>query len=322
MFSVIIPVYNKADTLGSAVDSVRAQSDSDWELIVVDDGSTDSPEKALAPYRQDSRIRMVRQENQGVSVARNRGISLAKGEYLLFLDADDKWLPNRLAVIRKMIEQEPGAGIYCTAIRIENTGKNGRDNTAAFTRPGIWRETDLFRYMAGINGQIVTAIAGSCVSAEMVAKYGGFQPGVIIGEDTDFFLKIAAYCDVVLTGEVTAVYQQWLSTATKQNGMLDYDWYFMKREQTLLSDHRIPLEKRRNIRWMMDFFRVHMSRHYILDGNRKRGLELLRQVEKHPNNRKRRYLTAGMLLVPTPVLRWIYRSKKRMEEHGWSILHL
>ena len=94
LVSVIIPTYNRAEIIEEAVDSVLAQDYKDFELIVVDDGSTDNTSEVLATYGDD--IRVLYQENKGVSAARNRGISEAAGKLIAFLDSDDLWMPQKL----------------------------------------------------------------------------------------------------------------------------------------------------------------------------------------------------------------------------------
>ena len=92
--SVIIPTYQHADFLGDAIDSVLAQTYKDYELIIVDDGSTDGTREIVAAY--GNQIKYIYQDNRGLSAARNTGILASKGEYIGLLDADDVWLPNKL----------------------------------------------------------------------------------------------------------------------------------------------------------------------------------------------------------------------------------
>jgi glycosyltransferase involved in cell wall biosynthesis len=112
-FSVVIPAYNTADTLGEAIDSVLAQTRQDFEIIVVDDGSSDDT-AAVAEGFGDRRIRVYRQENAGPSAARNRGIAEALGEYVSSLDSDDLWLPDYLAEMGRALEENPRADFAYT----------------------------------------------------------------------------------------------------------------------------------------------------------------------------------------------------------------
>lgn len=100
--SVIIPAYNRAETLQRAIDSVIAQNYNPWELVLVDDGSTDETnaimQKVLAGWTREQNIKVLRQENLGVSAARNLGVKNSRGEWLAFLDSDDEWLPEKLAL--------------------------------------------------------------------------------------------------------------------------------------------------------------------------------------------------------------------------------
>ena len=107
LVSVIIPTYNRANDLGRSIDSVLSQTYSDYELIVVDDGSTDATPSLLSTY--DRRLRIIRQNNQGVSAARNTGIKSAKGKFIALLDSDDAWLPEKLAQQTAFFKAHPQA---------------------------------------------------------------------------------------------------------------------------------------------------------------------------------------------------------------------
>lgn len=114
-FSVVIPVYNKADTILETVRSVLAQSCEDREIVIVDDGSSDALETMLEPVR--GQIRLIRQQNAGVSAARNRGIQESRGEYVCFLDADDLWLPDHLTTLSSAIDARPETRFLSTMYR-------------------------------------------------------------------------------------------------------------------------------------------------------------------------------------------------------------
>lgn len=114
MISIIIPCYNAEDYLSEALDSILRQSYADWELICVDDGSTDGTYEILSRYHElDARIHVVSQKNAGVSVARNRGLSESRGEYICFIDSDDVVSRNYLEVLRTLIAKEKADLAIC-----------------------------------------------------------------------------------------------------------------------------------------------------------------------------------------------------------------
>ena len=112
-FSIIIPVYNVAPYLRECLDSVLAQTFPDWEAICVDDGSTDGSGAILDEYAaKDRRFRVIRQPNAGVGAARNEGLNIAKGNWILFLDADDVWQHNLLSTVVSMIKAHPDKKLF------------------------------------------------------------------------------------------------------------------------------------------------------------------------------------------------------------------
>ena len=131
-FSVIIPLYNKAPYVEKALRSVSAQTFSDYELIVVDDGSKDESASVAERVLNDcwlsqlkpQPVKLIRQVNAGVSTARNNGVAASQGQYICFLDADDWWEPTFLEEMAKLIAEFPDAGIYGTNYTIVNETKH------------------------------------------------------------------------------------------------------------------------------------------------------------------------------------------------------
>lgn len=111
-FSVIIPSFNRANVLPRAIESILNQKTKDWELIVVDDGSTDETSKVILTYFDLPGFSYVYQENSGVSSARNFGASKAKGEWLIFLDSDDYFEPNTFSILSSLLEQDLNNSFY------------------------------------------------------------------------------------------------------------------------------------------------------------------------------------------------------------------
>lgn len=120
-FSVVIPLYNKSDTVGRSIGSVLRQDYDDFEIVVVDDGSTDGGADVVRRIA-DRRIRLISKANGGVSSARNRGMKEAKGEYITFLDADDEYRQGHLRELERLAETYPGCGVYATSYIIRCGG--------------------------------------------------------------------------------------------------------------------------------------------------------------------------------------------------------
>lgn len=112
MISVVIPLYNKAHTIVDTLHSVMCQTHTEFEVIIVNDGSTDNGVEVIKQNFDDPRIRIINQENQGVSVARDRGVEEAQSNYIAFLDADDKWHSEYLRIMNTAISRYPNAALY------------------------------------------------------------------------------------------------------------------------------------------------------------------------------------------------------------------
>ena len=120
--SVIIPVFNGAETIGRALQSVFAQTFTDYEIVVVNDGSTDDTASVLAGYGE--KIRVVSQSNRGLSAARNAGIAASQGEYVALLDDDDQWLPEKLALCVPVLDADPDCAlVYTGMLKVDADGR-------------------------------------------------------------------------------------------------------------------------------------------------------------------------------------------------------
>lgn len=180
--SVIVPTYQSAGYVGRAVDSIYAQTYDDYEIIVVDDGSTDETESALHPYR--GRLRYVYQENQGVSAARNAGLSRAGGEYLLFLDSDDTILPDKLAQQVACLETDPELDVIHSGWRVVDQ----LGNALRVVEP--WHQTPELGLESWLNWKPVF-LGAMLFRREALMRTAGFDPELQQAEDTDLMLRLA-----------------------------------------------------------------------------------------------------------------------------------
>ncbi|MDN4495147.1 glycosyltransferase family 2 protein [Ureibacillus aquaedulcis] len=186
-FSVVIPLYNKRNYIKATILSVLKQTFSNFEIIVVNDGSTDDSLDQIKDIT-DSRLRIVSQKNAGVSVARNTGIKEANGNYIAFLDADDYWNPDYLETINSLTVKYPESDIYVTAYRIvlsKNRINYSNDSDEVFDdcMLSYW-ETLKNRY------EFVWTSA-TTIKKQAIVDAGYFTPGEKVGEDLDMFARVA-----------------------------------------------------------------------------------------------------------------------------------
>jgi glycosyltransferase involved in cell wall biosynthesis len=182
--SVVIPAYNYARYLVEAIDSALAQTYAPLEVIVVDDGSTDGTPAVIAAY--GDRIRAIRQTNAGVSAARNRGIAVARGDYLAFLDSDDVWLPRKLELQMARLDADLSLGLVHTGVEVID-GEGRRMAVMTRGREGFIA-ADLLR----LDEDVISGPGSSLVVPRRVAEeIGGFDVRLAPSEDWDFCYRIA-----------------------------------------------------------------------------------------------------------------------------------
>jgi len=185
--SVIIPTYNRKEYVRQAIDSVMLQTFTDYEIIVVDDGSTDDTEKALARY--GAKIRYFRQKNQGESAARNYGLDIARGKYIAFLDDDDVWLPHKLERQVSYLGAHPDTAMVCSgdiAIDAEGQQIEQRSVDELNLSEGELSFETIF-YPCPITASTVLAKKSVLIQA------GLFDESMKYGEDWDMWMRVALH---------------------------------------------------------------------------------------------------------------------------------
>jgi glycosyltransferase involved in cell wall biosynthesis len=193
--SVIIPTFNRWPLIGEAVESVFAQSYSDFELIVVDDGSTDETQKELAKFR--SRLRFCSKGRGGVAAARNCGVSRAVGRYVAFLDSDDCWLPKKLEIQTAFMEQHPEFQIcQCEEIWLRNGVRV--NPKAKHQKPS----GDIFSRSLEL---CLVSPSAVMMTKTLFEQIGGFDESFPVCEDYDLWLRIAVEHAVPLVAQPLVV---------------------------------------------------------------------------------------------------------------------
>lgn len=190
LVSVVIPTYNRVDYLQQAIDSVLSQAYSPLEILVIDDGSTDGTREVVqGKYKE--KIHYVWQENKDRSAARNRGMELANGKYVAFLDSDDLWRPEKLARQVQIMEHPGFEGVVavCSSVwRVDARGKR-------FDPAPIGRVTKLSRFELAdffTGPKIFASPSNMLFRADLLRQVGGFDPSIRFGEDWDLIIRLRA----------------------------------------------------------------------------------------------------------------------------------
>lgn len=238
--SVVVAAFNAESTLAEALASVAAQTYRDFELIAVDDGSSDSTPRLLeTSARQWPWLRWEHQENSGVAATRTRGIQLARGEWIAFLDADDLWLPHKLAMQMAEVDRDPQLSlVYC--------------DVRYFSRHGEAKQT-MFEQRAHATGDVLRELfmnnfiltSAALVRKSALLEAGGFNATHRVNEDVDLWLRIAEHHKFGCIEEVLVKYRRATGTLTRthpyaclQRDLEIIDYWVRRRPDLFPADSR------------------------------------------------------------------------------------
>jgi glycosyltransferase involved in cell wall biosynthesis len=238
-FSVVIPLYNKEKYIKETLQSVRNQSFQDFEIIVIDDGSTDNS-CDIVKSKNDSRVRLIRQDNGGPSKARNRGIKEAKGKYISFLDADDAWLPDKLERQNELHLKNPELVWSCSGYKIVG---------------GITEKIMVF-FQSGVLSDAIDALLGglSIWTSTVVIRKDVFQNERLLfnedisrSEDREVWFKLAClYPKIGYINEELAIYNIKLDGSLTNTAAEKEDFSFLSLRSRIDNELNSIDQKRKN----------------------------------------------------------------------------
>ncbi len=290
-FSVVIPLYNKAPYVKNALESVFAQTFRDFELIVVDDGSSDDSLNVVKGVLEGSGIdhRLIHQDNAGVSTARNNGVAASRGEYICFLDADDWWAPKFLERMDWLIKEYPEAGIYGVNYYIIKREK--QRIALHIPSTGYINYCDCYRKL-----QMPLTSISVAIPVSVFRNMGGFKPHLKLGEDFDLWIRIALTRRVAFLDESLAYYFQdsdpvWRGTGhlTAPEAHMLWNLGYLEPEEKINSDYKRLVDELRT--------RVLLS-YYLSEKYRETARKELSKVDwsKQPLKVRLRYKSPVSLL--------------------------
>lgn len=227
LISIIIPLYNKADTILRTLRSIAAQTYRNFEVIVVDDGSKDDGASLARSFDEIAMIRVVSQKNAGPAAARNHGASLARGEFIVFMDADDEYHREFLQESAELIEAYPGCPAYCTGFDFE---RNAKDLTALDQGAKVERGLiSLFRDKIGIHDFVICT---EVIRKSAFDREGGFVVGHHHFEDFELTLKLASRGDFAWSSRKLFLYHDDATERLSIKTMFGYEefhhWIWME----------------------------------------------------------------------------------------------
>jgi hypothetical protein len=205
MFSVVIPLYNKGQTIERAIRSVLVQTVPEFEVVVVNDGSTDEG-PGVVERMADSHIRLVHQENQGVSAARNRGIAEARFDLIAFLDGDDEWKPTFLETVTRLARTFPEAAVFATSYLFAQEDQRVWPSQLRGVPPAPWEGilTDYFAVAARSDPPLWSSAVA--VKKKALLRVAGFPPGVTSGEDLLTWARLALDGEIAFSTQPLSVF--------------------------------------------------------------------------------------------------------------------
>lgn len=224
-FSVIIPTFNRAQELSKAIVSIINQSSDNWNLIIVDDGSTDNTKDKIQKHLITDKIKYVYQQHSGVSVARNHGIKLTSSDYIIFLDSDDELYPDLIRDLTRLDYKKYDVIFW-------EVKKNFGESTS------IWKPRKLEKIYNGIRGSFLSGSV--CYRKEILETAGGFDPNIKFGENFEMGMRIAQLPELktIILPSVYLEYKINLGCRpnSEPNSKLESLQYLLKKHQKAYSE--------------------------------------------------------------------------------------
>uniref|UniRef100_A0A486XVK5 Beta-1,3-glucosyltransferase n=1 Tax=Rheinheimera sp. BAL341 TaxID=1708203 RepID=A0A486XVK5_9GAMM len=300
LISVVIPLYNKENSVSRALTSVLSQSYKNFELIVIDDGSTDTSAEKAREF-DDPRLKIVSQTNRGVSAARNVGVKLATADYVAFLDADDSYSPNFLKHISQLIVRNQQAALFSCRLQFVDENNQLFRLKALFGDNFKGELTCFFSTFA--KDRAIIHPSSMAVNKAKFLDLGGFPEGKHVGEDLQLILSLA------LSGQV--MHDSYCGATAFRNA----ENRTITRKPQELSCHIVYFLTETTWKNQVDKYKIQAVQQFCIHNavlhaagaalNRQRELSLKYGRLVWPHSKIHAMLIVLLALTPTPVLQWL-----------------
>lgn len=311
-FSIVVPLYNKGDEIRRALESILAQTYTGYEILVVDDGSTDHGPEVVRQF-SDKKIRLICQANAGASVARNRGIEEAAYEYVAFLDADDEWKPGYLEAVKNLILRHPEAGAFATAYEIMRPDGSISCPRYKAIPPAPW-EGYIPSYFKSALGTPPVWTSAVTIPKSVFNVVGTFPEGVVIGQDKEVWERVAMKFKIAFSNEIGATYHLNASNRScNRNSTVDRPRPFIEIAKNALAKGEISPDILDDFKTYLALCQLQRSKLFVMHlEKRMDARKILRETRpSEPRYLLEKYLLLLLSFAPTPLIKMLSQIKPR-----------
>jgi len=280
LISVVVPLYNKASFIKRTLDSVLNQTYQPLEIIVVDDGSTDGGGEIVASLANPL-VRLIRQDNAGVSAARNRGIQEARGEFIAFLDADDEWRPKYLETICELLLNYPDAGLFATAYIYYSKTQQKKIVNRNYPRMSTIFDKNPFKCYFGDPLFFTSSVV---IPKKIFEELGGFPVGIKLSEDIETWLKIGLFSKIAYSPKVMVNYRRDTGINTCDTEINDNPTKLFNSLNSWLIDGKIGPKIIKDYYNFIFFKKISLAKEFIKKGDGKKARQVIKKC--HPKGRQ------------------------------------
>lgn len=277
-FSVILPTYNRANMIGKAIDSVLKQHYPNWELLVVDDGSTDNTKQVVEAYN-DARIRYIYQQNAERSAARNNGIANAKGQYVCFIDSDDYYFDNHLSAFQNYIQENNVGDAFLYAL----TAVDLDGQIIKVPHQPVQTSNNIEFFILNVVG-----IPRACIARNILNKHK-FNPAVSIGEDTELWVRIAREYPIHFVNEYTQAYTEHTGRSVSLTSLKPFIAH-RDNLKSIFANFSLAEISTAVRKEALSYAYFRIARYYIYTGNKGAAIKnILQSITANPGDERLKY---------------------------------
>ncbi len=299
-FSVVISVFNKEKYIANTLKSILAQTFTDFEVVILNDGSTDNSEAEILKFN-DPRIRYFSKENSGASAARNFTIQQAKTEHIALMDADDYWHPFYLEEQNRLISKFPKESVFATATEIK---RNGKTFTNSYTIKTFGKDSILVDYFEASQLDSILHSSSTVLKKSVFEDVGWYDPKIKSGEDTDLYVRIGLKHKVVFSPKVCATYIVRKNSLFKSVRNLD--------EKANFEAYEIYEKDNPALKKFLDLNRYSLCVLAKMEGNHEAFQKNFQKINQENLSKKQQFL----LRQNKTILKYLSKTKDNLEKLG------